>query len=348
MGHDFTCKRYTNLNFNAARELKQWKASPDWRTLLELNKKYILGMLSVHPAHSDDVFDESEKVENDLLKMNDLGLFTIQGQPRRVGGGILSPEATAHFFDDHWNVAQDLKEAKPDDNMLCRTCIREYYPLDMWCQERQLAYVQFCVLIDEPFDAHYNGETGECQAVPCSENTASFEQVLAFAHFLLKDKRLHSLISWPKDSCASREIEKLECQPADLEVAQSYIPASDLNMYEHTKSLHGNSCTHDMRIAPTKAGLKTAEWQKDGGPWPEVCDIHLLRPRMPEWFFREGKKPVFFHVNAYDWTESQNFKLEDVIIQAAQAAWFPHLAAEQKSIVEKVNSILGQSSEYKM
>ena len=157
-----------------------------------------------------------------------------------------------------------------------------------------------------------------CVPISRLAGTATINAVVNFAVELLEDKRLHTQISWPKD------LELPACVPwtGAHTCRSSYIPSADLDKFAHFKSHHGSSCAHEMRTASSKADLVGAKWIKTPGPISEVNDYHLLRPRMPEWFFgSETSKNVVFGVNAVDWDDKLH--LEEEILTNAKISRMP-------------------------
>ncbi|KAK3630270.1 methylenetetrahydrofolate reductase (NAD(P)H) met13 [Elasticomyces elasticus] len=275
-------------------QLMLWTDAPDLETLFRLNTEYIEGQLNIHPAHSEPVDPETKGISSSLLQMNQFGLFTFQGQPYGNGGSPQPP-----------NTVPMCDSLGTNNPQACRYCAQRYSRnYTKWTEQRQLAYVQFCVVIGGSIDA---------------------ATVETFADRLLQDKRVHTLISWPKSIALPLAVLH---DNADLSSAR-YIPARYLESYKHIKSTHGTSCADQIRTADTESGLTEASWDHLSGIWPEVNDYHLLEPGMPEWYFHSNAtKPFVFGVNAIEHDIELDIQL--LILEAIKASTPPASVSDVK------------------
>ena len=299
---------FTNLTPQQQDALAQWATAPNLETLFDLNMQYINGKLLLHPAHPRGLHLESKHVAEPLLKMNEYGMFTSQGQPRTEGGDLMHPyvgevEMPPAGSEFRWTYPSELAEQRA----ICRTCFRRTYARSPELKEaRQMPYVQFCM----PVQPH---------------KTATLMQIQSFIRTLLSaTTHIHMQVSWPKGIFPAPEEEYSGPMPwveADVTTA-GYIPKEDLDMYFHFKSPSGTSCAHENRTIgeqPEECG----DWSAAPGPWSEVNDFHLLKPRMPEWFLGSTSPTVVFGVNALSCSGGCIEGLEECLVDAAKMCGLP-------------------------
>lgn len=274
-------------------QLKEWKTAPDLETLFALNQSFIRGELIIHPAHGRPLYPESKAMVQSLLRMNEYGMFTFQGQPH-TEGEIIPP---------HEHGIEDFLIIDPTDTEAwCRCCaVACDAEHSRWTEVRLLPFVQFCLPVDQ-------------------SKTATVDQAMQFARTLLNDPRLHTMISWPEG--LKLPDEDLPLARVDMREAAKYISQSDLGLYWHSKSKHGSSCAHEIKIAASKGELGEAEWKTARKKWSEVNDYHLLRPRVPKLFLGPFSKTIVFGVNAIRFDGGVK-DLEGLLIETAQQCGFP-------------------------
>ena len=298
MPHDFRELLLCDCECDCAHhELHKWIKARDLKTLFELNKGHITGDIFLHPAHACPLWNETDKISKGILDMNEYGLFTFQGQPRTAAtktkhGQILSPLGDFPGYEKN-----DIDPAE-----VCRTCAHGWNCREDFVEIRQTAYVQFCLPIEEGM-------------------TATSEQVQEFICKLLKDEDLHVLISLPKDVEVPNDSTPMCWTTASLESSE-YVPKYDLNLYHHYTSNHATtSCCHEVRIASERCLLRHKEWRPASGPWSEVNDYHLIRRRMPRWFFDSPIPPVVVGVHMINRDDRRN--LEKLVCGVSQQCAFP-------------------------
>ena len=286
-------------NYSKLVQLELWKDAPDFKTLFNLNKLYIAGELTIHPAHGIPLYAESANLKRTLVKMNEHGLFTFQGQPRRVCKG--KNEIKLPHTHDKDGSESSIPIEPSEMKAYCRCCAGItgcWADCDKISMMRQLPYIQFCVPVE-------------------SEGTATFVHAYQLAEALCKDERVHTMVSWPKGLDIFAD--SIECfdagwTRADLTEARKYIPEEDLAAFHHFKSKHGTSCAHEMISRATLVDFITAEWRPVHDEWSEANDYHLMRPRVPGFFLGPGCKTVVFGVNAVSWDDGVE-SLEALIME---------------------------------
>lgn len=188
----------------------------------------------------------------------------------------------------------------------CRHCAHAHcynHPY-LWSQVRQLAYIQFCLPVD-------------------SEGTASSLQAWHLLAILTKDPRIFTLFAWPKDLPVTETEEvRVKRGRANLRVAKTYVPQSDLEEYEHFKS-EGKLLTHGLRVGATEAELEHAQWFPAKEGWSDVCDYHILRPRVPDGFLGRGPKTIVVGVFLKQFAGLGEGSLQRYVLLQAKKAGFP-------------------------
>ena len=279
-------------------QLELWKNAPDLKTLFNLNKLYIAGDLRIHPAHAIPLYAESAGLKRSLIELNEYGLFTFQGQPRKKSGKDEIKKPHTH---DKEGDGRDAPINPTEMHVYCRCCsgiIGCWAECDKLSMLRQLPYIQFCLPVEGP-------------------GTATFVHAYRLAEALVADERVHTMVSWPKGlDIFTDSIERFNVGwvRADLTEAKKYIPEEDLAAFHHFKSKQGTSCTHEMISGATSVDFITAEWRPVHDEWSEANDYHLMRPRVPGFFLGPGCKTVVFGVNAVSWDDGVE-SLEALIME---------------------------------
>lgn len=57
-----------------------WFAAPDYQSVIDLNRKFLLGKMPLTPYHSGPLYPDSQAASSGLWKMHDYGFLTFDGQ----------------------------------------------------------------------------------------------------------------------------------------------------------------------------------------------------------------------------------------------------------------------------
>ncbi len=74
----------------------EWSKCENFKNLLHTNKKYIQGKINASPYYLGPLDDPSPRLIENLLKLHDYGLLTVDGQESKCVYGEISDE---EFFD---------------------------------------------------------------------------------------------------------------------------------------------------------------------------------------------------------------------------------------------------------
>ena len=297
MVHRFNHDVGTEEGQTKMEQLPLWKKAKDLEALFSLNYRFLRGELRIHAAHGRPLYDETAGVCQGLIALNEYGMFTFQGQPK-VNEKALAPHEQ-HVLE---NIQPTETEA------WCRCCAygRCYADCSRWSHKRLLPFLQFCVPVER-------------------EGTVSAANALVLAKSLLRDERIHTMVSWPKHLEIHGQDARSYDVPwtnADLKEAKKYIPEADLDEYNHFKSVHHTSSAHEIRSADSEWGLKWKQFEKLED-WPEVNDYHLMSGRVPDWFLGRESRTVIIGVNAVFYTGKKAVEnIEALVLEKARMAGF--------------------------
>lgn len=212
MPHKFDLSASDPSTYTKTVHLSLWKNARDLRTLFELNKLFISGQLTIHPAHGIPALrgvgaPAGQPAGNERVRPLHLPRPAAHGSGRRRTQTRALPRrracccCCAGLVGCCW--------AAPE------ACARDAF-------KRHWPYTQFCVPVEQ------GGLTAVCAT--------------RLAQTLLEDERVHVVVSWPKGLellYQGSEEGSFPWVPGDLEATRTYTPPDDLELLCHFRSRRG-------------------------------------------------------------------------------------------------------------